>query len=255
MSLAKLASPKYFYALLNRLFPWFMGVSVAFFIYGYVGGLFLAPADYQQGEGFRILYVHVPSAFLSLAVYSFMAANALVLLVWRIKVADVLIRASAPLGAWFTVIALITGSLWGKPMWGTFWIWDARLTSELILLFLYIGFIALQSAIQDADQAARAGALLLIIGFIDIPIIHYSVYWWNTLHQGASLSLFAKPKIDASMLYPLLSMIFAYSFYFAAVTCLRSCNELLIREAHTDWVKTLLSVPHKKGKKNSCPTS
>jgi heme exporter protein C len=238
-ALAKLTSPKYFYALLNKLFPWLISIAIVFFSYGYIGGLFLAPPDYQQGEGFRILYVHVPSAFLSLAVYSFMAANALVFLVWRIKISDILIRASAPLGAWFTVIALMSGSLWGKPMWGTFWIWDARLTSELILLFLYLGLIALQSAIRDPEQAGRAGALLIIIGFVDIPIIHYSVYWWNTLHQGASLSLFEKPKIDASMLYPLLSMILAYSFYFAAITCLRANNELLIRERHADWVKML----------------
>lgn len=231
MSLVKFTSPKYFYALVNQLFPWLIGFACVFFIYGYLGGLLFAPSDYQQGDGFRILYIHVPSAFLSLAVYSFMAVNALLFLVWRIKIADVLIRASAPLGAWFTILALITGSLWGKPMWGTFWIWDARLTSELILLFLYLGFIALQSAIRDSDQSARAGALLLIIGFIDIPIIHYSVYWWNTLHQGTSLSLFAKPKIDSSMLYPLLSMILAYGFYFAAVVCLRAQNILFVRKS------------------------
>lgn len=237
MSLVKLASPKYFYNVLNQLLPWLFGFSMLFFIYGYIGGLALAPEDYQQGNGFRILYVHVPSAFLSLLVYSFMAVNAFIFLVWRIKIADILIRASVAIGAWFTVIALVTGSLWGKPMWGTFWIWDARLTSELVLLFLYAGLIALQSAIYDEEQAAKAGALLLLIGFIDIPIIHYSVYWWNTLHQGASLTLLEKPKIDPSMLYPLLSMILAYSCYFGTVICLRARNELLIREQQSDWVK------------------
>lgn len=238
--LIKLATSQYAYQLSKQLFPWFMAIASGFFLYGYVGGLLLAPEDYQQGNGFRILYVHVPSAFLSLLVYSFMVFNAVIFLVWRIKVSDILIRASAPLGAWFTLIALITGSLWGKPMWGTFWIWDARLTSELILLFLYIGLIALQSSIEDTEQAARAGALLLIIGFIDIPIIHYSVYWWHTLHQGASLMLTAKPKIEASMLYPLLAMIVAYVFYFGAAVCLRAQNMLLIREQQSEWLKNLL---------------
>ncbi len=239
MSLIKLISPQRCYAVSDQIMPWLFGFALVFFLYGYIGGLLLAPEDYQQGNGFRILYVHVPSAFFSLLVYSFMAANALVFLVWRIKVADILIRASAPLGAWFTVIALVTGSLWGKPMWGTFWIWDARLTSELVLLFLYIGLIALQSAIIDENQAANAGALLLIVGFVDIPIIHYSVYWWNTLHQGASLTLFEKPKIDSSMLYPLLSMILAYGCYFGAVVCLRVRNELLRREQQSEWVKNI----------------
>ena len=153
-------------------------------------------------------------------------------------VSDVLIRASAPLGAWFTLLALITGALWGSRV-GTFWIWDARLTSEMVLFFLYIGLIALQSSIKDSEQAARAGALLLVIGFVDIPIIHYSVYWWNTLHQGASLSLLEKPKIEASMLYPLLSMIAAFVFYFAAVLCIRIQNLLLVREQNSQWVKSL----------------
>lgn len=240
MSLAKFVSPKGFYTLLHQAMPWLFGLALLFFAYGYVGGLILAPEDYQQGNGFRILYVHVPSAFLSLLVYSFMAVNALVFLVWRIKIADMLMRASAPVGAWFTVIALVTGSLWGKPMWGTFWIWDARLTSEFILLWLYLGFISLQAAIGDDEQAAKAGALLLLIGLVDIPIIHYSVYWWNTLHQGASLSLLEKPKIDPSMLYPLLSMILAYTCYFAGVLCLRTRNELLLREQHKDWVKQII---------------
>jgi heme exporter protein C len=242
MSLAKLVSPKCFYTISSQMMPWLFGFALVFFLYGYIGGLLLAPEDYQQGNGFRILYVHVPSAFLSLLTYSFMAANALVFLIGKIKIADILMRASAPIGAWFTVIALITGSLWGKPMWGTFWIWDARLTSELVLLFLYVGFIALQSAISDEVQAANAGALLLIIGFVDIPIIHYSVYWWNTLHQGASLTLFEKPKIDSSMLYPLISMILAYGCYFGVAVCLRARNELLLREQQSTWVKNIRSV-------------
>lgn len=239
ISLVKFSTPKNFYRLTKQLFPWLLLLATGFFIYGYIGGLILAPADYQQGNGFRILYVHVPSAFLSLMIYSFMAVNAVIFLVWRIKVSDVLIRASAPLGAWFTLLALVTGALWGKPMWGTFWIWDARLTSEMVLFFLYIGLIALQSSIEDSEQAARAGALLLVIGFVDIPIIHYSVYWWNTLHQGASLSLLEKPKIEASMLYPLLSMIAAFIFYSAAVLCIRIQNLLLVREQNSQWVKSL----------------
>lgn len=235
--LYKLSSPRCCYDVMGRLIPWFTVLGIMTFTYGVISGLYLAPADYQQGDAFRIIYLHVPAAFLSLFIYSFMAFCAVLTLIWRIKLADMVIKISASLGAWFTFLALFTGALWGKPMWGTWWIWDARLTSELILLFLYIGCIALRSAMLDQQQAARAVAIMVLVGAIDIPIIHYSVQWWSTLHQGATLSKFAVPSIAPSMLYPLLSMMVAFFAYFAAVLCARLRTELLQRERKTQWVK------------------
>jgi heme exporter protein C len=202
-----------------------IGLFVAF-AYGLVGGLFLAPADYLQGEGFRILYVHVPAAFLSLFIYSIMALAAAFGIIWRLKLAFSLMRQSASLGAMFTFLALVTGSLWGKPMWGTYWIWDARLTSELILLFLYLGIIALYSALPERRSTDQATAILVLIGFLDIPIIHFSVNWWNTLHQGSTLRLGAPSLISASMLYPLIGMSIAFFCYYAVVLILRLRCEL-----------------------------
>lgn len=237
--LRQLSSPKFFYYTAEKLLPWFACLTAILFCYGLVGGLILAPADYQQGEAFRIIYIHVPSAFLSLMVYLMMAAAAGVLLIWRIKIADVIIEASAPLGAWFTFLALITGSLWGKPMWGAWWVWDARLTSELILLFLYLGVIALRSAIPDKEAAARASSILLIVGVVNIPIIHYSVYWWNTLHQGGTLRVFGPSLIAPSMLYPLLAMIAAFICYYFTLLLVRVKNAILWREKHTSWAREL----------------
>ena len=222
-------TPQTFYHTTGKILPWFSTLSVLLFIYGLIGGLFLAPPDYQQGDAFRIIYIHVPSAFLSLLVYCVMAAAAAIGLIFRIKLADVIVIASAPLGAWFTALALISGSIWGKPMWGTWWVWDARLTSELILLFLYLGVIALRSAIPERDKAAKACAILLIVGIINIPIIHYSVYWWNTLHQGDTLRLFGPSLIAPSMLYPLLAMLGAFVFYYLSVMLLRARNEIFQR--------------------------
>jgi len=176
---------------------------------------------------------------MSLAIYSLLAFCGLLTLVWKIKMADVVMKVAAPLGAWFAFLALVTGSLWGKPMWGTWWIWDARLTSELILLFLYVGLIALRKAIPQQQIAARAVAILAIVGFIDIPIIHYSVNWWNTLHQSATLSAFAMPKIAISMLYPLLAMIVAFMSYFTAVLLIKMRTEILVREKKSTWVLAL----------------
>lgn len=233
-------SPKYFYLIANKLIPILAIICVILFCYGLIGGLFLAPPDYQQGDGFRIIYVHVPSAFLSMTVYMIMACAAVVSLIWRIKLADIVISASANLGAWFTALALITGSIWGKPMWGTWWVWDARLTSELILLFIYLGIIALRSAIIDREQAARAVAILILVGVVNIPIIHFSVVWWNTLHQGASLSLFSKPTIAASMLYPLIAMIFAFLFYYGVALLMNMRCEILERESKSSWVQKII---------------
>ena len=236
----KLASPKYFYDMAGKLVPWFGGLFVLLVLPGLYGGLVLAPADYQQGDSFRIIYVHVPSAWMSMFIYVFMAVNAAVGLIWRIKLSDIMVSSSAPIGAAFTFLALVTGSLWGKPMWGTYWVWDARLTSELILLFLYLGFIALQTAIEDKRLAARAGAILVLVGVVNIPIIHYSVEWWNTLHQGPTVTKLDKPSIHISMLIPLLLMALAFQFYFFANLMMRARCEVLEREKHSTWVEALI---------------
>jgi len=238
--LYRFASPRLFYLLAGKLLIGFGLFAIVLFAYGLIGGLVLAPPDYQQGDGMRIMYLHVPAAFMSLFIYVLMAFCATLSLVWRIKLADLVLKTSAPLGVWMTFIALITGSIWGKPMWGTWWIWDARLTSELILLFLYLGVVALQQAIVDRQQAAKAVAILVLVGLINIPIIHYSVYWWNTLHQGATVASLAKPSIAASMLYPLLAMIAAFFCYFVSVMLMRTRNELLLQEKRANWVKQLL---------------
>lgn len=236
-TLTSLLSPKKFFWLSRQLMPWLTVCFILTFSYGIIGGLFLAPADYLQGDGFRIIYVHAPAAFLSLFIYAVMASAAVLGLVFRLKLAFLVIRESAPIGATFTLLALITGSLWGKPMWGTWWIWDARLTSELILLFLYLGIILLQSALADKKHSERTLAILILVGFVDIPIIHYSVYWWNTLHQGATLKVFSPAAIDASMLYPLLSMILAFLFYYAIVLFLRMGYGLTARAENHHWLK------------------
>lgn len=234
--LTSLISPKIFFQFAGYLLPWLTALFILSFTYGLIGGLVLAPADYQQGDGFRIIYVHVPCAFLSLMVYGVMASAAFTGLVWRIKMSTLVIKHSAPIGAGFTFLALLTGSLWGKPMWGTWWIWDARLTSELILLFLYIGIMLFQSAVAQKRTGSRAVAILILVGFVDLPIIHYSVYWWNTLHQGSTLRLFSPSAIDASMLYPLLSMITAFALYYAIVLFIRIRYELTAIEANHHWL-------------------
>lgn len=219
------------------MLPWLSACFVLLLAYGLVGGLLLAPADYQQGDGFRIIYVHVPCAFLSLMVYGVMSAAAFTALVWRIKMAFLVIKHSAPIGALFTFLALFTGSLWGKPMWGTWWIWDARLTSELILLFIYIGIMLFQSAAQHKNAGGRAVAILVLVGLVDLPIIHYSVNWWNTLHQGSTLRLLSPSAIDSSMIYPLLAMIAAFALYYAIVLITRIRVELTLQHAHPHWLK------------------
>jgi heme exporter protein C len=237
MWLHRLASPPTFYAFAERLRPWLAGVTTALLAYGVVGGLFLAPPDYQQGEGFRIIYMHVPAAWMSLFAYSVMAGAATIALIWRIKLAESVLTACAPIGASFTALALVTGMLWGKPMWGTYWTWqDARLVSELILLFLYLGVVGLNQAITDPRAAARACALLAIVGFVNVPIVHYSVEWWNTLHQGPTVTKFGKPSIHASMLWPLLSMGLGFTTFFAYAVLQRVQNDLLWRERRNPWV-------------------
>ncbi len=231
-----LASPPTFYRLCGRLIPWFAGLTALLLAAGLYLGLFVAPPDYQQGETVRIMFIHVPAAWMSMFIYVLMAGAGAVALVWNIKLAEVFAAVCAPLGASFTLLALVTGSLWGKPMWGTFWAWDARLTSELILFFLYVGIMALAASIDDARRAARACAILALVGVVNIPIIHFSVEWWNTLHQPASVGRLGKPTIHLSILIPLLTMAVAFTAFFFTVAMMRMRTGILEREKHTLWV-------------------
>ena len=237
--LHRLSSPPTFYAFAQKLARWLAVAAVALLAYGVYGGLVLAPPDYQQGEGFRIIYVHVPAAWLSLFAYSFMAGAAVIALVWRLKLAECVVTATAPIGASFTALALVTGLLWGKPMWGAYWTWDARLTSELVLLFLYLGVTGLSQAMNDPRAAARACSLLALVGFVNVPIVHYSVIWWNTLHQGPTIARFDKPAIDPSMLWPLLAMALGFTLFFGYVLLRRVQTELLWRERGSSWVREI----------------
>ncbi len=238
--LHKFASPPHAYRIAGRLAPWFGWPAFLLISAGLYGGLVLAPPDYQQGDAFRIVYVHAPSAWMSMFIYGTLAVAAAIGLIWRIKLAHAVAAAAAPVGAWFTVAALSTGALWGQPMWGTWWVWDARLTSELILLFLYVGYIALRSSFDDRDRADRASAVLAIVGVVNLPIIHYSVYWWNTLHQPSTLTRLGKPTMSGDMLWPLLTMLFAFTLYFGAVLMVRLRAEILARERNAAWLKAEL---------------
>jgi heme exporter protein C len=204
-------------------------------------GFLLAPTDAQQGEGYRIIFLHVPASWMSMFIYLVMAFWAAVGLAFNTRLSGMMASALAPTGALFAFLSLWTGALWGKPMWGTWWVWDARLTSELILLFLYIGFIALQAAIDDPRRADKAGAILALVGVVNIPIIYFSVKWWNTLHQGASVSLTRAPSMAALMLWGMLLCALACWMYSIAVALMRVRMIMLERERHTDWVRALLS--------------
>jgi heme exporter protein C len=237
----RLGSPPYVYALAARLTPWFAWPAALLIIGGLWGGLVLAPADYQQGDGFRIIYVHAPSAWMSLMVYTTMAIAAAVGLIWRIKVAHAVAASCAPIGASFTFAALVTGALWGQPMWGTYWEWDPRLTSELILLFLYLGYMGLRAGLEDTQRADRASAVLAVVGVVNVPIIHYSVTWWNSLHQAPSVMRLAKPTMAASMLVPLLMMLLGFTLFFGAVLLVRLRGEVLSRERSASWIREVVS--------------
>ena len=236
----RLGAPIIYYQWASRWIPRLGWISAVLMVSGLIGGLFLAPADYQQGESYRIIFIHVPSAWLSMFAYMVMATAAVMVIIWRIKVAEVIVSSCAPLGASFTFLALVTGSLWGKPMWGTYWVWDARLTSELLLLFIYLGIMALDSAIPDRRNASRVISVMAIVGVVNIPIIHYSVVWWNTLHQGASISRLDAPSIHPSMLVPLLLMAFAFTLLFKTLLLIHSRAELLEREQHAKWVNKVV---------------
>lgn len=235
----KLGSPPHFYRIAGRFIPWLWAVFLILATTGTYWGLFLAPPDYLQGESARIMYVHVPAAWMSMLIYTLMAVMGFIALVWRIRLVEVLMISSAPIGAAFTLIALVTGSLWGRPTWGTYWVWDARLTSELVLLFLYLGAMGLHSAIEEPRKAARATCLLVLVGVINLPIIHYSVEWWNTLHQPASIGVKGN-SIDPSMLWPLLIMATAAKFYYGANLLSRARLRLLEQDGRKNWVKSAL---------------
>ena len=236
----RFANPAKFTRLADQILPWAIAASVLAFGFGLYYALLDSPADYQQGESVRMMYVHVPAAWSSMFIYLFIAVASFTALVWKHPLALIAGKAAAPIGATFTALALITGSLWGKPMWGTWWVWDARLTSELILLFLYIGVMALYSAFEDEKTAAKAAGLLAIVGVVNLPIIHFSVEWWNTLHQPATLKLTEKPSMDPSMLWPLLIMIVTTYVFFVLIVILRTRNEILWHERKRQWVRQML---------------
>jgi heme exporter protein C len=236
------AKPEKAYWLCSILLPWFAIVAIVSLIVGIVWGLGFAPSDYQQGDSFRIIYIHVPSAILAMGAYVAMAIGALVGVVWQWRTAFMFMIAIAPVGAVMTLISLFTGSFWGKPMWGTWWIWDARLTSQLILLFLYLGVISLYAAFEDKQQAGKAAGVMAMVGVINIPIIHFSVEWWNTLHQGASITKIGKPSIAEPMLWPLLICILGFAAFIGWVTLIRMKNEIILRDMHRPWVAKLFGV-------------
>ena len=235
----EMGSPPSFYRITGHWLKPLLILAVALTVYGLIDGLFFAPPDYQQGDSYRIMFVHVPAAWMSMFIYAIIGVCGIIAFVWRMKVAEAVMMASAPIGALFTALTLLTGMLWGKPMWGTYWDWDARMTSELILLFLYIGVMGIYSAYDDDPRkAARLAALVAIIGLINLPIIRYSVVWWTSIHQGASISLLGGNSgiKEWSMLRPLLVMALATKFYYLYSMMHRARNYLLRTEQNKSWV-------------------
>ncbi|WP_227368984.1 heme ABC transporter permease [Halomonas sp. M20] len=236
----KLGSPKWFYVISSRLQPWFWGLAILLLLVGSVWGLAFAPSDYQQGNSFRIIYVHVPAAILAQSCFVAMAVSGVIFLVWKIKIADMAATVIAPFGAAMTFVALFSGAVWGMPTWGTWWVWDARLTSMLIQLFLYLGVIALRGSFSSRDSGARAASVLALVGVVNIPIIKYSVNWWNTLHQPATFTLTERPAMPMDMWLPLLIMVAGFYCFFIALTLTRTRNEILRRESAKRWVRELV---------------
>lgn len=233
----RMGSPRWFFDLSR---PWLLGftaLAVALLAVGTVWGLGFAPSDYRQGDSYRIIYIHVPSAHLAEALYVAMGVAGVVLLVWRMKLADMFIAVTAPVGMAVTAVALVTGAIWGRPTWGAWWVWDARTTSVLVLFFLYVGIMALREAIPRAQQAGRAAAILAIVGTVNVPIIKYSVDWWLTLHQPASITFTAAPAMPSSMWVPLLVNFVGLYCFVAAVVVAALRNEILLREADAQWVR------------------
>lgn len=236
----RFAGPQAFYPLAGRLIPWFWTLAAIFGIAGLYVGFLVAPTDAQQGEGYRIIFLHVPASWMSMFIYLVMAFWAGLGLAFNFRLSGMMAQALAPTGALFAFLSLWTGALWGKPMWGTWWVWDARLTSELILLFLYVGFIALQSAIDDPRRADKAGAILALVGAVNVPIIYFSVKWWNTLHQGSSVNL-TKSSMATTMLWGMLLCALACWMYAIAVALMRVRRIMLEREKDTLWVREVLA--------------
>jgi heme exporter protein C len=234
------ASPATFYPLAGRLIPWCAALTAVLAAIGLYISFFVAPTDFQQGEGYRIIFIHVPAAWMSMFIYLVMAFWSAIGLAFNTRLSFIMARALAPTGAMFTFVALWTGAFWGKPMWGAWWVWDARLTSELILLFLYVGVMALQAAIDDPRRADRAGALLNLVGVINVPIIYFSVKWWNTLHQGSSVSFTRAPSMAQIMLWGMLIMALAAWTYTIAVALARARTLILERERQTEWARVQL---------------
>ena len=239
MNWFRYSSPQAFYPLAGTMIPWFLGAAAVLALAGLYIGFFVAPTDFQQGESYRIIFIHVPAAWMSMFVYVVMAFWAGMGLAFNTRLSSMMASALAPTGALMTFIALWTGSLWGKPTWGTWWVWDARLTSELILLFLYFGFMSLQAAIDEPRRADKAGAVLALVGVVNVPIIYFSVKWWNTLHQGASVSLTKSPSMAAVMLAGMLVMALAFWMYAIAAALMRVRAIILERERSAEWVSAL----------------
>ena len=233
----KIGSPPTFYRLAGAFAPWLFAIALVLGVVALYGGRVVAPRDYQQGDAYRIIFVHVPASWMSMFIYCVMAFWAAFGLAFNVRMSGMMASALAPTGAMFAFLSLLTGSLWGKPMWGTWWVWDARLTSELILFFLYLGFMALQAAIDDPRRADKAGAVLALVGVVNVPIIYFSVRWWNTLHQGASVSLTRAPSMARTMLLGMLLMALAFWMYSIAVALMRARRIVLERERHTEWVQ------------------
>lgn len=236
----RMGSPKWFYEISERWIPWLIGFTIVGTIVGLTLGLAFAPADYQQGNSFRIIYIHVPAALLAQSAYMMMAVAGAVYLIWKMKMAAWVAKVVAPIGASFCLIALFTGAIWGKPTWGTWWVWDARLTSMLLLLFLYFGVMAIHQAMDTAESAFKAAAILSLVGVVNIPIIKYSVEWWNTLHQPATITLTNKPTMAMEMFIPLMIMILTTYTLFALLVILRARNEVLWHERKSRWIKERL---------------
>ena len=236
----QLGSPRWFYDISGKLLPGFSIAALLLLLVGVVWALAFAPADYQQGNSFRIIYIHVPAAILAQSCYIMMAIAGAISLIWKMKVADMVAKSCAPLGATIAVLALATGAIWGKPTWGAWWVWDARLTSMLILLFLYIGVYTLHTTVESEVNAGQAGAVLSLVGLVNIPIIKYSVEWWNTLHQPATFTVTEKPAMPSEMWVPLLIMVLGFYCFFAVSLMLRTRVEILHRERRSGWVQQLI---------------
>lgn len=234
-------SPPEFYGMSGRMLPWFAVLTMLLFAIGLPWALVIAPEDYQQGNSVRIMYIHVPAAILAQSSYFIMAMAGAIFLIWRIKIADVAMASAAPIGASLTLLAILSGALWGKPTWGTYWVWDARLTSTLVLLFLFFGVMLLRSAMSERAGAGRACAVLALVGVVNIPIIKYSVDWWFTLHQPSTFTLTEKPAMPSEMYLPLVVMLFAYYSFFLLVWLMQMRAEVIAREARSDWVQKLVT--------------